>query len=113
MEQTQITSNSNILNKEAEDLTQAIINSITPAMVNRLTENMEQIARISELLVNPEVTQLIEKLTGITQSLNLLVDILKQLHEQGTLEQLSHMVGVEYRRYLNPKNAFTKIGKFV
>ena len=94
MEQTQITSNSNILNKEAEDLTQAIINSITPAMVNRLTENMEQIARISELLVNPEVTQLIEKLTGITQSLNLLVDILKQLHEQGTLEQLSQMVGV-------------------
>ena len=58
MEQTQITSNSNILNKEAEDLTQAIINSITPAMVNRLTENMEQIARISELLVNPEVTSL-------------------------------------------------------
>lgn len=94
MEQTKIMDNNGFADKDAKNLAAALVNSITPAMVNRLTENVDQIAKISELLNNPEITQLIEKITGTTQSLNLLVDILKQLYEQGTLEQLSHMVGV-------------------
>lgn len=94
MEQREITNNSDLLDKDARNLAQALVDSVTPQMVNRLTENIEQIAKVGELLNNPEMLQLMEKLTDITSSLNLLLDTLKQLHEQGTLEQLSHMVGV-------------------
>ncbi|MGC8580328.1 MAG: DUF1641 domain-containing protein [bacterium] len=94
MENTRIPETNGSINKDVKQLTTAITDSITPAMINRLTENIDQIGRLSEMLTNAEIVNLIEKITNMSESLNLLLDILKQLHEQGTLDQLANMVGV-------------------
>ncbi len=94
MEQVVISENNQVLDSDTRNLAAALVSSITPAMVNRLTENVDHIARISEVLSNPEMIQLIEKMSGMTQSLNMVADILKQLNDQGTLEQLGHTVSV-------------------
>ncbi|MGC8901440.1 MAG: hypothetical protein ACP5OF_08285 [bacterium] len=107
MENTRIPETNGSINKDVKQLTTAITDSITPAMINRLTENIDQIGRLSEMLTNAEIVNLIEKITNMSESLNLLLDILKQLHEQGTLDQLANMVGV-LDGLLNPKNAFAK-----